>query len=161
MPGASNPPGPGRPSPPSTWPGSKTACAPAVGLYSGLPGDVTSAYIAKSQAAAEELWRLEDEREARIEPIATLEEDLETQRLNEWHAYGEALKARIEELAAETPGLNVPVHITVDVGTINPPEDSPLGWPSLQGRLLETAIEQTPTPADLPGTPLSRVRGEA
>ena len=132
-----------------------------VGLYSGRPGDVTSAYIIKSREAAEELWRLEDERDARIEPIAALEEDLETQRLAEWQTYGEALKAKIEQLAAETPGLNVPVHITVDVGTINPPEDSPRGWSSLQGHLLEQALEQTPTPADLPGTPLSRLRSEA
>lgn len=130
------------------------------GLY-GRPGDVTSAYIAKSQEAAEELWRLQDERDARIAPIATLEEDLETQRLAEWQTYGDALKAKIEQLAAETPGLDVPVQVAVDVGTIDLPENSPPEWLTLPARLLETALEQTPTPADLPGTPLSRLRREA
>lgn len=133
-----------------------------VGLYAGGgSGGTTSAYIAKSQAAAEELWRLEAERDARIRPIAALGEDLEAQRLAEWQTYGDALKTKIEQLAEETPGLNVPVHIAVEVGLSQALEQSPREWETLQVQLLEAAIEQTPSPADLPGTPLSRLRQRA
>ncbi|KGN35552.1 hypothetical protein [Knoellia subterranea] len=92
--------------------------------------------------------------------IADLEQALEKQRLTEWRTYGEALKAKIEQLAAETPGLNVPVHLTVDPDTFRP-DPSRSGWEedSLEARLLSTALEQTPTPLALPGTPLERLLG--
>ena len=129
-----------------------------IGIFTGQPAETISAYIAKSSEAAAEIRRLQDEREARIQAIAKLEQDLETQRLAEWHSYGEALKTKIEELAAETPGLDVPVNITIDTHTFRPSDAATPDWDSLEGRLLSAALEQVPTPMDLPGTPLERLQ---
>ena len=128
-----------------------------VGVFTSQPDEKMSAYIAKSAEAATELARLEDEREARLQVFADLEGELEKQRLAEWRTYGESLKAKIEQLAAETPGLGVPVNITVDPNTFRP-DPTRLDWEdSLEGRLLSTALAQTPTPMDLPGAPLERL----
>lgn len=129
-----------------------------IGIFSGQPNETISAYIAKSSDAAAELWRLEDERDARLQAITKLEENLETQRLAEWRSYGDALKVKIEQLGSETPGLEVPINITIDVTTFRPSPDTS-DWDSIEGRLLSAALEQVPTPMDLPGTPLERLQG--
>lgn len=121
---------------------------------------IEQVYIAKSREAAEQMWRLEDERDAKLGVFAELEEQLEEQRIREWTAYGEALKARIEAVAGSTPGLQVPVNVTVDVQTFRRLEQQQADqrfWNSLESRLIESALMDTPTPADLPGTPLDRL----
>ncbi|MCA0252614.1 MAG: hypothetical protein LCH76_10070 [Actinobacteria bacterium] len=115
----------------------------------------TAATIAKGQNAAEELWRLEDAREERLN-AADLEVELEQLRLRELRAYGEALKARIEDLAADLPGLQVPIHITVDVTTFRSGSTRST-LETVEDRLLNLALESTPTPSALPGTPLDRL----
>lgn len=110
-----------------------------VGLFTGRPGETTTATIAKSQEAAEELWQLEDAREERLN-AADLEEELEELRLRELQAYGAALKARVEELAADL-GLQVPTLITADVTTFrrNPTRPTPY---TVEERLLALALEE-------------------
>lgn len=126
-----------------------------VGLFTGRPGETTTATIAKSQEAAEELWRLEDAREARLHAVA-LDDKLDELRLRELRAYGAALKTRIEELAADLPGLQVPIRITVDVTTFRS-GGTPSTLETVEERLLALALESTPTPSALPGTPLDRL----
>lgn len=120
----------------------------------------SGAWVPRSPELGAELHRLEQEREAVLEPIADLEEQLEAQRLREWTAYGEAVKARVLAAAAAVPGLAVPVEVTIDVETFRAHRglavDSPQG---LEERLLDQAVMDTPTPADLPGTPLERLDG--
>lgn len=116
--------------------------------------------IAKSREAAEELWQLEDQRDARLAVYAELEERLEQQRRVEWTAYGEGLKARIEATARTIPGLSVDVNVTVDIDTYRGLEQQRRDdrfWNSLEARLVDAAVMDTPTPADLPGTPLERL----
>lgn len=129
-----------------------------VGLFSGRAGDATVAYLSKSPDLDAEFDRLVAEHEARLEAIGDLEEKLHQQRIREWTGYGEALKARIETMAAATPGLDVPVHVTVDAEThrmgASRVEEF---WNSLESRLVDAAVLDTTTPADLPGTPLERV----
>jgi hypothetical protein len=128
------------------------------GLFTGRAGDATVAYLSKSPELDAEFDRLVSEHEDRIAAIGDLEERLTQQRIREWTTYGEALKARIETTAAATPGLDMPVHVTVDAETHR------MGaarveefWNSLEGRLIDAAVMDTPTPADLPGTPLERL----
>jgi hypothetical protein len=129
-----------------------------VGLFTGRAGDATVAYLSRSPELDAEFDRLVSEHEDRIAAIGDLEENLHQQRIREWTAYGEALKARIETMAAATPGLDVPVHVTVDAETHRTGaarvEEF---WNSLEGRLIDAAVMDTPTPADLPGTPLERL----
>jgi hypothetical protein len=87
--------------------------------------------------------------------LGDLEEGLEQQRLREWAAYGDALTARIQTIAAGIRGLNVPVDIPVDIN--DRPGDTHTVLDELTERLIETAIADTPSPADLPGTPLERL----
>lgn len=129
-----------------------------VGLFTGRAGDATVAYLSKSPELDAEFDRLVNEHEDRVAAIAELEERLSQQRIREWTAYGEALKARIETMAAATPGLGAPVRVTVDAETHR------MGaarveefWNSLESRLVDAAVLDTPTPADLPGTPLERL----
>ncbi len=122
-------------------------------------GWATGAAIPKSPELGAEHDRLTAEHEVRCAVIANLEEQLQQQRVHEWTAYGEALKARIETMAAAMPGLDVPVHVTVDVetyrmGTASRQEGF---WDSLESRLIDAAVMDTPTPADLPGAPLGRL----
>lgn len=131
-----------------------------VGLFTGRPGDAASAYIVKSPEAAAELWRLEDERDDKMTVFGDLEERLEQQRIREWTAYGEALKTRIEAVARSTPGLQVSVNVTVDAQTFRRLEHQQADarfFNSLESRLVDAALLDTPTPADLPGTPLERL----
>lgn len=128
------------------------------GLFTGRPGDATTAHIPKSPEDRAEHQRLLDAHEARLTAIGELEEQLEAQRLREWAAYGQALKTRLEALAAATPGLDVPVHVQVDVDTFR--RDSGLRepfWNTIEARLVDAAVMDTPTPEDLPGSPLDRL----
>lgn len=129
-----------------------------VGLFVGRAGDPTVAHLSKSPDLDAQYDRLASEREDRIAAIDDLEEKLRQQRIREWTAYGEALKTRIETMAASTPGLDVPVHVTVDAETYR------MGaarveefWNSLESRLIDAAVLDTPTPVDLPGNPLERL----
>ena len=127
-------------------------------VRSGQQFAPTSFSIAKSQEDAEDLWRLEDERDARLQPIAELENRLETLRLEELRSYGQALKSRIEDLAREVPGLAVPVQVDVDVETFRSGSDRDIDEAgSLEDRLLSQALQDTPTPSSLPGSPLDRL----
>lgn len=127
-------------------------------LQERLLETATGVHIPKSADALAELRRLEDERDARTG--VDLDDQLEQQRLSEWTAYGEALRTRIETAAAAIPGLTVPVSVRVDVDTYRSPSarsgDLGLGL-TLAERLIETAVMDTPTPEDLPGTPLDRL----
>ncbi|MGD9961881.1 hypothetical protein [Nocardioides sp.] len=127
------------------------------GLFTGRP-DGSTAHIPKSEEDRAEHQRLLDAHEARLTAIGELEERLEEQRLQEWAAYGQALKARVEALAAATPGLDVPVQVHVDVDTFRRDSGQREGfWNSLEARLVDAAVMDTPTPEDLPGTPLERL----
>ena len=126
----------------------------------GLGGHpLTLAYLPKSRQAAEELHRLEEQRDVRLAVFADQAERLEAQRVHEWTAYGYALKERIEALAEAMPGLSVPVLVTVDLTTYRPlgRRGHEQAWGSLETRLIDDAVIETPTPADLPGTPMSRL----
>lgn len=129
-------------------------------LEGSLLESATGVYIPKSREALAELRRLEDERDARLG--VDLDERLHEQRLREWTAYGEALKARVEAAAAAIGGLSVPVTVTVDVETYRSPAarsgDLDTGM-SLEERLIDAAVMDTPSPEDLPGGPLDRLAG--
>lgn len=130
------------------------------GLESRLQEAATGVYIPKSPAALTQLRRLEEERDARLG--VDLDERLDQQRLREWTAYGEALKTRVESAAAALPGLSVPVAVTVDVETFRSPAagdrtPAPGEGVSLADRLVDAAVLDTPTPEDLPGSPLERL----
>lgn len=114
--------------------------------------------VARSPEAQAELTRLEAAHDAHMEIFNDLEDRLEAQRKHELTAYGEALKARIETRAATLPGLNVPINITIDTDTyrIGAAQTPLIG---LEATLVEAAIMDTPSPADLPGTPLQRLEG--
>lgn len=129
-----------------------------VGMFTGRAGDATVAYLSKSPELDAEFDRLVSEHEDRIAAIGELEERLGQQRIREWTAYGEALKARIETMAAATPSLDVPVQVTVDAETHRSGAARvEQFWNSLESRLVDAAVMDTPTPADLPGTPLERL----
>lgn len=87
---------------------------------------------------------------------------LHEQRLREWTAYGETLKARVEAAAAAIGGLPVPVTVTVDVESYRSPAvrsgDLDTGM-SLEERLIDPAVMDTPSPEDLLGGPLDRLTG--
>lgn len=127
-------------------------------VRSGQQFAPTTFYVFKSQEDAEELWRLEDERDGRMQPFAQLEDQLETLRSEELRSYGQALKSRIEYLAQEVPCLAVPVQVDVDVTTFRSSSDRDIDEAySLEGRLLSQAMQDTPTPSELPGSPLDRL----
>lgn len=72
---------------------------------------------------------------------------------------GLAVAERIQAAAERVPGLMVPVEVTVDVETFRSRFEQPGdGYDqTLEGRLVAAAVLDTPTPDDLPGTPLSRL----
>ncbi|MDN5899603.1 MAG: hypothetical protein L0H74_05990, partial [Brachybacterium sp.] len=125
-------------------------------------GDGTpfGAYLPKSPDDAAELDRLEAEEEFRIAPIRALEERLDQQRREELAAYGAALKAHIEATVTEIPDLHVPVLVNVDLKGNDRHGWDGLDLPTtLENSLVQAAVENTPTPSDLPGTPLERAGG--
>lgn len=127
-------------------------------LRSGSPFG-RSAYIAKSPEAAAELRRLEDEQDRSSDRFDDLDERLEEQRIAELRAYGEDLKAKVIAAAAQLEGLTVPVEVTIDVDTFRPATSSWGNYDTVEGRLVTNAVNDTPTPDDLPGTVLQRLEG--
>lgn len=131
-----------------------------LGERAGLGGQpVDSTHLPKSPEAARELARLEAERDARHDSFGEVGERLEAQRLREWAAYGAGLRSRVQALASALPGLEVPVEVAVDVTTYRRPAEQREGLrDSLESRLIDSAVMDTPTPVDLPGTPLERLQ---
>lgn len=112
----------------------------------------TSLLIPKSTQLAVEMWRLEDERDQKLATF-DLEEELELQRVREWAEYGKALKQRIEQDAYLIPGLDVPVEVRIDTTGVVALDEGD----DFTRNLIDTAVINTPTPADLPDTPLERL----
>jgi hypothetical protein len=80
------------------------------------------------------------------------------QRRREWSAYGDALKAAVEQRVRAIDGLAVPVSITVELDArADDPWLTDTYAVSLEAQLLNAAILDAPTRVDLPGTPLSRL----
>ncbi|WP_340541036.1 hypothetical protein [Nocardioides sp. GXZ039] len=112
------------------------------------------AWISKTPEAEAEYYRLVNERDQRLG--LDDEDRLEELRLREAREYGAALKTHIEHAAAQLDGLNVPVEIVVDVETYRPNRELE-DFNSLTARLIDAAVMDVPSPADLPGTPLERL----
>ena len=123
-----------------------------------IPGDITqTVYLPKTPEVDEEIDRLEAANDARLAPFGELEDRLEAQRVRELTEYGQALKARIEALAA-LKGLEIPVNVEINIEDFRP---QAAGYPGgLEQELVEAAIQDTPNPNDLPGTPLERLERE-
>lgn len=120
------------------------------------PGAAT-AFVPKTPADADALRRHDAALTNAEITICDLQDRLEQQRRREWAAYGDAVAARIKTLAA-AQGLTVPVHVTINIDPSGPtPTRHHEG--SLEQQLITAATLDTPTPADLPGTPLERVEG--
>jgi hypothetical protein len=116
----------------------------AIGISTatGTPGDsVTEDALAGLEPASEEQERQADE-------IAELEERLEQQRLQDWAAYGQALRAAVEAGAARLTGLTVPVVVRVDLDTFRRSDDRDVVTCGLAERLRAAAIQVTPLPGD-------------
>lgn len=120
----------------------------------------SSLFIPRSPDAATEYDRLSDERDARLEVFSRQYEQLKAQQQREWEAYGTALAHSIETVAAATSGLRVPVDVSV-TSSIDTWNGADLDVDPLVEQLLDAAIAATPSPADLPGTPLERLSEEA
>lgn len=118
-------------------------------------------YIFKSRAAAKKLWREEDAWSARVGAYGNLHRRLAHQQEREWAEYGAKLKAQVQQLAAGVDGLTVPVNVVIDAGCYEghwAPQFVPRLIPgSLEAQLVAAAVARTPTPADLPGSPLTRL----
>jgi hypothetical protein len=115
-----------------------------------------SLFIPHSPEAGAEYERLCAERDERIDAIRTKLEQLSALKKAEWAAYGADLARAIEPAARAIPDLHVPVEVIIRPETesyIGPEEQSD----PLAAQLLDAAIESTPSPADLPGTPLDRL----
>ncbi len=116
----------------------------------------TSVYVPRSAELAEEFVRRLDEREAALAPYA-LHDALQALQEREWADYGEALRKQLEDDARQVEGLDVPVEITIETTgrlDIHPALDE------LAQTLVDNAIAAVPSPADLPGTPLTRLKGQ-
>lgn len=114
--------------------------------YDDLPSAATA-----EQARA--LPPLTEQQERQYDELAKLEERLESQRLQDWTEYGQALKTHIEAAAARQPGLRVPVTVHIDVDTFRTDGgDRSVG---VEGQLLQEAITATPLPGGL--TPQARL----
>jgi len=131
-----------------------------LGEETALGGDlaITESYLPKTPELGLEYDRLVAERDDRLYRLADLEEQLEGQRLREVAAYGQALQKHIETAARALPGLTVPVQVDVDL-TWPSGSGHREGWPGsdIIERVVDRAIAETPTPENLPGTPLSRL----
>lgn len=116
-------------------------------------------FVPKTPEDAAEFDRLEEARDAQLQAIADLGEQLEDQRTAEYTAYGELLKARIEARAAAI-GLEVPVIVEIrpnDFDRATGPGESFAGWSSLERHLVEHALMDVPQLTELSGTPLERL----
>lgn len=111
----------------------------------------------KSPELEAEAERLEAERDEQLMVFSELEEQLEEQRRAEWTSYGQVLKARIEASGAANVSIGVPVRVTIDIESHRGMYPDPADGVTLEDRLVASALLDTPTPADLPGTPLERL----
>lgn len=111
----------------------------------------------------------EAEHEAQIAAFNQLEQDLLRQRDRELAEYAEHLTAAITARLSALK-LTVPVAVTVtrapENATSHDSLDSgaapdPYGWTTPIDHAVLTAIEETPLPSRLPGTPLSRLQSTA
>lgn len=91
-----------------------------------------------------------EEQERQAEAINELEEALERLRLQDYAAYGAALRAHIEDAATRQDGLRVPVVVNVDLETFrqDPEEDGAPYRVTAAVRLLDGAVAATPLPGD-------------
>lgn len=99
-----------------------------------------------------------EEQERHLDDLAELEQRLEQQRLTDWAAYGDALKAGVEAAAAGLSGLRVPVVVNINLHTwpAHDLSDHAWGWEDVAGQLRAAAIETAPLPAP---EPLRRAEG--
>lgn len=119
---------------------------------------VEETWLPRSPELGAEYDRLERERDERLMPIWDLEDQIEEQRLREIADYGQALKERVEAAARALPGLAVPVQVDLDLDLTSPSQGDRLDdMPYIVERLIDQAVLDTPSPEDLPGTPLSRL----
>jgi hypothetical protein len=112
-------------------------------------------FIPRSPEAGAEYNRLNAERDARIGVFSKQLEELEAQKEREWEAYGSALAQSIETAARNLHRLRIPIEVTITTGAQWTDDDQDLD--PLAAQLLEAAVAVTPSPADLPGTPLDRL----
>lgn len=117
---------------------------------------VSELHLPRTPELGAEYDRLEAERDTRLSVVYALEERLEDQRAREVSAYGEALVEHVGEAALALPGLDVPVHVNADLTSPSGPMRLDQ-VPSVVEHLIERAVMETPSPEDLPGTPLSRL----
>ena len=121
------------------------------GRLAGLPS-------APSWEAAQKLPPLTDEQEQLIDEVEGLRDRLEAQRLTDWAAYGEALKAAVlAAVPGRLPGLTVPVEVTVDLETFRAKRYEPY-WPDLEWELVGEVIAATPVPPRDGCPPLDRLQ---
>ncbi len=113
----------------------------------GRDQPITEADLPKTSKLGAEYARLDDERDARLQAVAELEERLEEQRLHELTTYGRALQKHIETAARALPGLAVPVVVDVDVdATWSSSREHMDGLPPVVQRLVDEAVEAFPAP---------------
>lgn len=102
--------------------------------------------------------------EVAVDRIAKLRAALDVQQEREQDAYATALESAIRE-HLEQLGLTVPINVTIRCGPAGVDElrygTTPLAyWSNRIDQAVAEAIKATPTPAVLPGTPLSRLGQE-
>lgn len=121
-------------------------------------------WTGSSSAVPEELSPATTKQEQQLDEIASLEDQLEQHRQQDWAAYGTALKTHIETQIPHIEGLRVPVLINVQseavpVNSASGAGGSGLGEP-LVDSLLNAAIDATPLPGN-GKTPLERLIDDA
>ncbi|WP_138944968.1 hypothetical protein [Plantibacter sp. M259] len=85
---------------------------------------------------------------------------LEAQKQQEWDTYAVALTQSIETAARSIQGLRVPIEVAITTNTDSIVTAHQKLEP-LAEQLLDAAVTATPSPADLPGTPLERIAAKA
>lgn len=134
--------------------------------------DTETEQLNELQAEATQHWDSlpptpgEAEYDARIAAFSQLEQDLSSQRDRELADYAQHLT---DAITAGLSALKLAVPVTVTV--TRAPEDAtsydsldpgappdPYGWTTPIDQAVLTAIEETPLPSQLPGTPLSRLQ---
>ena len=130
--------------------------------YIGLPTHTAQPAESweETHAAVAALPPATEDQERQAQELDALMDRLETQRLADWTAYGEALAAAVRTAAAQLNGLTVPVMVNVDVDGY-PPVDAVTGdsW-TVVDQLVTLARTTTPPPGD-GRTPLQRLADTA
>ncbi len=121
------------------------------------------AAVAAERENPTELTPEEQAVEAALQDLTLLREQLREERAEELRDYGEQIAAQVRENLAGIDGLTVPVVVTVDLepdpqrnATATQPVDPRWATTAIESAVAE-AIAGTPDPADVPGTPLSRL----